>query len=36
GQPVEISSDLYGSDVKYNGTIDSLGAGTGSAFAFPS
>ncbi|WP_129112392.1 HlyD family secretion protein [Pseudomonas syringae] len=33
GQPVEISSDLYGSDVKYNGTIDSLGAGTGSAFA---
>lgn len=25
GQPVEISSDLYGSDVKYNGTIDSLG-----------
>ncbi|MCF5468250.1 HlyD family efflux transporter periplasmic adaptor subunit [Pseudomonas syringae] len=33
GQPVEISSDLYGSDVKYSGTIDSLGAGTGSAFA---
>jgi membrane fusion protein (multidrug efflux system) len=33
GQPVEISTDLYGSDVKYTGTIDSLGAGTGSAFA---
>ncbi|PBP31618.1 HlyD family efflux transporter periplasmic adaptor subunit [Pseudomonas syringae] len=33
GQPVEISSDLYGRDVKYSGTIDSLGAGTGSAFA---
>jgi membrane fusion protein (multidrug efflux system) len=33
GQPVEISADLYGSDVKYSGTIDSLGAGTGSAFA---
>ncbi len=33
GQPVEISTDLYGSDVKYSGTIDSLGAGTGSAFA---
>ncbi|RMO05892.1 Multidrug resistance protein, partial [Pseudomonas cichorii] len=26
-------SDLYGSQVKYSGTIDSLGAGTGSAFA---
>ena len=33
GQPVEISADLYGSEVKYTGTIDSLGAGTGSAFA---
>lgn len=33
GQPVEISADLYGSDIKYTGTIDSLGAGTGSAFA---
>jgi len=33
GQPVEISADLYGGDVKYSGTIDSLGAGTGSAFA---
>ncbi len=26
-------SDIYGSDVKFSGTIDSLGAGTGSAFA---
>ncbi|MBV4457740.1 efflux RND transporter periplasmic adaptor subunit [Pseudomonas sp. COR58] len=33
GQPVEIESDIYGSDVKYSGTVDSLGAGTGSAFA---
>ncbi len=33
GQPVEISTDLYGSEVTYSGTIDSLGAGTGSAFA---
>ena len=33
GQSVEIESDVYGSDVKYTGTIDSLGAGTGSAFA---
>ncbi|WP_434677441.1 efflux RND transporter periplasmic adaptor subunit [Pseudomonas sp. R1-18] len=33
GQPVEITTDLYGGDVKYSGTIDSLGAGTGSAFA---
>ncbi|NUT86104.1 HlyD family efflux transporter periplasmic adaptor subunit [Pseudomonas corrugata] len=33
GQPVEIETDLYGSDVKYSGTVDSLGAGTGSAFA---
>ena len=33
GQPVDIESDIYGSDVKYSGTIDSIGAGTGSAFA---
>ena len=33
GQPVDIEADLYGSEVKYSGTIDSLGAGTGSAFA---
>ncbi|WP_285416166.1 efflux RND transporter periplasmic adaptor subunit [Pseudomonas sp. efr-133-TYG-5] len=33
GQPVDIESDIYGSDVKFSGTVDSLGAGTGSAFA---
>ncbi len=33
GQPVEIRSDLYGSDVRYSGTVDSLGVGTGSAFS---
>lgn len=33
GQKVEITADLYGSDVSYSGTVDSLGAGTGSAFA---
>ena len=33
GQPVDIEADVYGSDVKFSGTIDSLGAGTGSAFA---
>ncbi|AIN58967.1 MULTISPECIES: HlyD family secretion protein [Pseudomonas] len=33
GQPVEITADLYGSEVTYSGTVDSLGAGTGSAFA---
>ena len=33
GQPVDIESDIYGSSVKYSGTIDSIGAGTGSAFA---
>jgi membrane fusion protein (multidrug efflux system) len=33
GQAVEVTSDLYGDDVKFSGTIDSLGAGTGSAFA---
>ena len=33
GQPVDITADLYGSDVKFTGTVDSLGAGTGSAFA---
>ena len=33
GQPVDIETDIYGSDVKYSGTLDSLGAGTGSAFA---
>jgi membrane fusion protein (multidrug efflux system) len=33
GQPVELHSDLYGKDVSYQGTIASLGLGTGSAFA---
>jgi membrane fusion protein (multidrug efflux system) len=33
GQPVSISADLYGSDVVFHGSIDSVGAGTGSAFA---
>ena len=33
GQPVDIEADIYGSDVKFSGSIDSLGAGTGSAFA---
>jgi membrane fusion protein (multidrug efflux system) len=33
GQSVDIESDVYGSDVKYSGTVDSVGAGTGSAFA---
>jgi membrane fusion protein (multidrug efflux system) len=33
GQPVEISSDVYGSAVKYKGKIESLGVGTGSAFS---
>ena len=33
GQPVDIESDIYGSGVKYSGTVDSSGAGTGSAFA---
>jgi membrane fusion protein (multidrug efflux system) len=33
GQPVEVSSDLYGSKVKYHGTVSGLSGGTGSAFA---
>ncbi|RUL75259.1 efflux RND transporter periplasmic adaptor subunit [Dyella choica] len=33
GQPVEISSDVYGSSVKYQGKVESLGVGTGSAFS---
>ncbi len=33
GQPVELSSDVYGDDVKYRGTVAGFGAGTGSAFA---
>ncbi|WP_158880954.1 efflux RND transporter periplasmic adaptor subunit [Rhodanobacter sp. L36] len=33
GQPVEISSDVYGGSVKYKGKVQSLGVGTGSAFS---
>jgi membrane fusion protein (multidrug efflux system) len=33
GQPVELHSDLYGSGVKFEGRLASLGLGTGSAFA---
>lgn len=33
GQKVTVSADLYGDDVEYHGTIESLGIGTGSAFS---
>lgn len=33
GQPVELHSDLYGTDVNYHGKIAGLGAGSGAAFA---
>ncbi len=33
GQPVEVESDVYGSDVTYSGKLVSLGLGTGSAFS---
>ena len=33
GQPVKITTDLYGSKVVYHGHIAGLGAGSGSAFA---
>ena len=33
GQPVEITSDVYGSSVKYHAKVQSLGVGTGSAFS---
>ncbi len=33
GQPVTLTSDLYGSSVTFHGTVQSLGIGTGSAFA---
>lgn len=32
GQPVEITSDLYGNSVKYHGKVIGLGAGSGAAF----
>ncbi len=33
GQPVELTADIYGDDVKYRGKVVGFGAGTGSAFA---
>jgi membrane fusion protein (multidrug efflux system) len=33
GQPVDISSDVYGSKVIFKGKVESLGVGTGSAFS---
>lgn len=33
GQPVTLTSDLYGSDVVFHGRVVGFGAGTGSAFA---
>lgn len=33
GQPVTITSDLYGSNIVYHGQVDGIAAGTGSVFA---
>jgi membrane fusion protein (multidrug efflux system) len=33
GQPATLTADLYGSKVRYHGTVAGFGAGTGSAFA---
>ena len=33
GQPAELESDLYGSSVKFHGTVLGLGGGTGAAFS---
>jgi membrane fusion protein, multidrug efflux system len=33
GQPVTLTSDLYGGDVTYHGRVAGLGIGTGSAFS---
>jgi membrane fusion protein, multidrug efflux system len=33
GQPVRITTDMYGSKVAYHGRVAGLGAGSGSAFA---
>jgi len=33
GQPVEMTADVYGSSVKYHGTVIGFSAGTGSAFS---
>jgi membrane fusion protein (multidrug efflux system) len=33
GQPVKITTDLYGDDVTYHGKVVGMGAGTGSVFS---
>jgi membrane fusion protein (multidrug efflux system) len=33
GQPVTLTSDLYGGDVKFHGRVVGLSGGTGSAFS---
>ncbi|HEX2586507.1 MAG TPA: HlyD family efflux transporter periplasmic adaptor subunit, partial [Steroidobacteraceae bacterium] len=33
GQPAEVKSDLYGSDVIFKGKVSGIGAGTGAAFS---
>ena len=33
GQPVELTSDLYGDDVVFHGTVKGFSGGTGAAFA---
>ena len=33
GQPVKLTSDLYGSKVEFHGEVTGMGGGTGSAFA---
>jgi membrane fusion protein (multidrug efflux system) len=33
GQPVTLTADLYGGDVKYHGSVIGLAAGTGSSFS---
>lgn len=33
GQPVSLTSDVYGSSVTYHGHVEGLGVGTGSAFS---
>jgi membrane fusion protein (multidrug efflux system) len=33
GQPVELTSDLYGGDVVYHGRVTGMAGGTGAAFA---
>jgi membrane fusion protein (multidrug efflux system) len=33
GQPVTLTSDVYGGSVKYHGHVEGLGIGTGSAFS---